>query len=520
MTFYNSPTDFHSTHELIALNAARHPDKVYVLSVDQDEKTITYGQLRSVTDRIAHYLKDRGLARDDRVLLLAENSIENMVVYLGTHRYGATLATVNVETNRAQLARICCAVDPKIVLYQEGLGLEVLPAEGAPGEWRTLGEWQADDGASGFFAEIAGFPDRCDDGPIAEADDPCVIYYTSGTTADAKGVICSHATMFFNFDGVADFVGLGENDRVMDFRSYSWSSAMEMSLGGPLTRGATVIMMKRFSQSRYFDLIAKYRVNIGVCVPTALNMFISRPVGITAKDLPDLRFITSSSAPLLIEQWKKFEEMYGIPVAQGYGSSEGGWTCGSNGETRRFGTVGQPLCYQEVTIVDGDGRQVPAGETGEIVVAGRQFAYGYLLADGTIEKLPQGDWRSGDIGHMDKDRYVTITGRVKDLIIRGGVNISPVEIDGVIAEHPEVAEAVTVGVPHEIYGEEVIAYVALIPGANANAVEIIAHCGERLPALKTPKQIILCDALPKNARGKHDRIALLDDWMKENATDN
>ncbi|MHA1108691.1 MAG: class I adenylate-forming enzyme family protein, partial [Alphaproteobacteria bacterium] len=487
MAFYRSPTEYRTTHWLIAENARAHPDKPYIISVDQDEKAITYGGLRDATNRIAHFLKRRGFGKLDRVLLLAENSLENMVAYLGMHRYGATLATVNVEMNRAQLAQICRAVNPKIVLYQPGLDLEPLRDGGAPGEWIELGEWFADGGATGFFAALAGLPAENDDPTIAGPDDPCVIYYTSGTTANAKGVICSHATMFYNFDGVADFVGLRSDDTILDFRSYSWSSAMEMSLGGPLTRGATVVMMKRFSQSRYFDWIRKYKVNIGVCVPTGLNMFINRPVGLTAKDMPHLRFITSSSAPLLLEQWKKFEDMYGIPVAQGYGSSEGGWTCGSNGETRRHGSVGKPLCYQQLRIVDDQGDPVAAGEAGEIIVGGKQLAMGYLMPDGAIVRLPEGDWRTGDIGVMDRDGYVTITGRARDLIIRGGVNIAPVEIDGVLMSHADVAEAGTIGVPHEIYGEEVVSFVTCRAGIDGDEAEILAHCRVSLAASKAPK---------------------------------
>ncbi len=515
MAFYASPTDYRSTQSLIALNAAAHPDKPYIISVDQDGKSITYGQLRDATNRIAGYLGAEGLGKLDRVLLLAENSIENMVIYLGVLRFGATLATVNVETNRTQLGRICRAIDPKMVLYQDGLALEALRDGGAPGQWMELGEWFAAGGDTGFFARIAGLSAAHDDAPLCAPDDPGVLLYTSGTTASARGVVYSHGAMFFNWDATAEFVGLGTEDRILDFRSYSWSSAQMMSLGGPLTRGATVIMMKRFSQSRYFDWIRKYRVNIGVCVPTGFNMFIARPLGLTGADLPDLRFMTSSSAPLLVEQWKNFEDMYGIKVAQGYGASEGGWICGSSGETRRFGTVGQALCYQELRIAGAEGEELPTGETGEIViVGGKQLATGYLMPDGIVERLPPGNWRTGDIGVMDADGYLTITGRVKELIIRGGVNIAPLEIDLILSGHRSVDEAMAIGVPDDIYGEEVVAYVSLKPGARATAQEIMDHCGRLLPAFKTPKEIIIRDSLPQTARGKLDRNALLDEWKR------
>ncbi len=157
MSLYTSPSEYRSTHALIAMNAERHPDKIYAVSVDQDGKSLTYGELRDVTNRIAGYLGDIGFEKHDRLLVLAGNSIEFFAAYLGTLRYGATLATVHVETNRAQLARICRAIDPKIVLYQDGLGLEGLRDGGAPGEWMALGEWAADGGGTGFFARIKGY---------------------------------------------------------------------------------------------------------------------------------------------------------------------------------------------------------------------------------------------------------------------------------------------------------------------------------------------------------------------------
>jgi acyl-coenzyme A synthetase/AMP-(fatty) acid ligase len=291
-----------------------------------------------------------------------------------------------------------------------------------------------------------------------------------------------------------------------------------MSLGAPLVAGATTVMAKQFSASRYFDWLRDYRIHIGFVVPTVVNMLIERPVDITAADLPRLRFLTCSSAPLLAEQWRRFEDIYGITLAQSCGSSEGGNTAAHRGAARKIGTIGPPQKYQHIRIVDGDGVEVATGQSGEIMVGGgRQQAYGYLLSDGTVERLPAAGHRSGDLGHFDADGHLIITGRAKELIIRGGVNIAPLEIDGVLMAHPDVAEAGTVGVPDDIYGEEVVSFVALRSGADTAADDLLAFCRESLADFKMPKQIIFREILPKNLRGKLDRGALLEDWKQSRA---
>lgn len=498
---------YRSFHELVATHAAESPDRVYVHCIDQD-KSLTFGQLHGLGNRMAHYFQAAGLGANDRVLLLAENSVENLAVFVSALRYGATLATVHVAMNQAHLAEIIAAVAPKIVLYQDGLGLEAL-REGAPGDWHVLGGWSPGGGSTGFFGEIETLPDADDIPTCAGPDDHGVIFYTSGTVAKPKGVIQTHATAFYNYDATADYLELRPGDRVLDCRSYSWLSAQHMSLGAPLVAGATTIMARHFSQSRYMDWLRDYHINVGFVVPTIVNMMISRPHDVSGADLPHLRFLTSSSAPLLDDQWKQFEELYGIRLAQSCGSSEGGNTAAHRGADRKIGTIGPAQKYQQIRIVDADGKDLPQGETGEIIIGGgKQQAFGYLMPDGTIERLPQDGHHSGDLGYFDADSHLHITGRVKELIIRGGMNISPLEIDAVLFEHPAVAEAGTIGVPHPIYGEEVVAYVAGLPDAAVPVDEVLDHCADKLPEAKRPKALYVLDELPKNPRGKLDRGAL------------
>ncbi len=505
--FMASPDTYRSFHSIVADNARQWPERTYVHCIDQD-KSLSYGALYPLTNRIARFLKGKGMRPNDRVLLLAENSVENFAIFVGTLRYGATLATVHVEMNQAHLAEIVAAIAPKVVLYQEGHGLEAL-RDGLPGEWHALGDWVEAGGSTGFFGEIEPLSGEDDIPTCAQPDDHGVIFYTSGTVAKPKGVIQTHATAFYNYDATADYLGLKPGDRVLDCRSYSWLSAQHMSLGAPLVAGATTIMTKHFSQSRYFDWLKKYDIDIGFVVPTIVNMLLARPHAVKGSDLPHLRFLTSSSAPLLDEQWRQFEATYGITLCQSCGSSEGGNTAAHRGADRKFGTIGPAQKYQDIRIVGLDGKSVPPGETGEIIIGGgKQQAFGYLMPDGTIERMPADGHHSGDLGYFDEDGHLHITGRVKELIIRGGMNISPLEIDAVLVRHPAVAEAGTIGASHPIYGEEVVAYVALSPEQSVTAEALRAHCATALPEAKMPKAIYFMEELPKNARGKLDRGAL------------
>ena len=496
-------------------NNRRWPDKVFIHSIDQD-KSMTFGEQYALSKRIGRYLQDRGFKANDRVALLSNNALEHLGVYIGVMAYGSTACTVHVEMNQIYFEEILKAIDAKIVLYEAGLGIEHL-ADRIPGEWIELGSWTPD-GGTGFFAQLpaepAGEPPTT---PVTRRD-VASIFYTSGTATRPKGVVCTFAELMNNVEPTAVSFGVTADDRILDYRSFNWMSAQVLSALGPLCRGATLLLARKFSVSRFFGWIRDHKATIAVGNPTVINMLINRPAGVTADDVPHLRFITSSSAPLLPEQWKSFEDMYGIPVCQGYGASEVGWIAGSHEANVRMGTVGKPHPYQNVTIVDSDNNPLPAGETGAIELGGDpDMEYRYLADDGAIRVNSKGRAKTGDIGVLDEDGYLRVTGRVKDLIIRGGVNISPLEIDDVVLQHIDVAEAATVGVPDDIYGEAVVVYVAPKNGAAITADDIIAHCASRLPETKMPKQIIFRDALPKTSRGKMDRNALAEEWKAEHA---
>lgn len=492
----------------IARAAARDPDKPWVVAAD-DGRTVSYGALRDGTRRIATLLRERGLGRNDRVALLANNSIEHLVCYFGVMAYGATICTVHVEMNRNQLDNIFARLLPKLVLCQDGLGLDdLLAAVSAPR--LQLGRWD-EPAADTFFGE-AGRCSPSDARTEAGADDDAVILFTSGTSAKPKGVVLSYREHLLNIDPTAEGFGITADDRLYDFRSFNWASAQLLGALVPVNRGATLVMAQKFSASRFFPHLREHRVTVAAGNPTTINILLNGDGDAHRDNLPALRFLTSSSAPLTVEEWRRFEQRFGIPIAQGYGSSETGWIAAIPGETRRHGTVGRPFPYHDIAIVGGNGRLEP-GAIGQVEIGGLpDHDYRYLTEDGHVAVSCSGRMLTGDLGLIDEDGYLRVTGRAKDLIIRGGVNISPLEIDSFLMQHPALIEVATVGVPDAVYGEEVVSYVVARPGGGIDAAALLRYCSDGLPAFKAPKQIVLTASLPKTERGKLDRRALVDRW--------
>jgi acyl-coenzyme A synthetase/AMP-(fatty) acid ligase len=222
--------------------------------------------------------------------------------------------------------------------------------------------------------------------------------------------------------------------------------------------------------------------------------------------------MTCSTAPLTPEQWLRFEEMYGVKLLQMYGMSEAGWICCNRHYQNKMGTVGVHAFHQELEIVDPQGRPCPPNVEGEVTAGGPHCAIGYLNDDGSIEPIRGKRIKSGDLAIIDDQGFVRVTGRTKDLIIRGGVNIAPMEVDAVLLKHAGVQDAAAVGVPDKIYGEEVVCYVVPRPGATLTEAAVIEHCRATLPAPKVPKQVFIVAELPKSDRGKVLRDKLKEDW--------
>ena len=498
--------------ELFAKYKARDPGKIAIVDLDQ-KSSITFGELDQVTTDIAVFLKSKGIAKGSRILLLSDEYLEKLLIWFGAWRIGAVVCPLNIELNEKVMAELTRSVSPALIFCHKDLDMAALVGE-HPAPRIRLGRWSPAGAADLQDEFFAAMPKGCSPTELPERNNPedlSCIFCTSGTTARPKVVVYDHAAYWLNGLSTLECLGLTEDDRTLEYRSFGWNSAQVLSLMPFLEKGLTMHIAKRFSHSRFFEWIKTYGITFSAGVPTVLNMLLNKPLGYTAKDIPTLRLMTCSTAPLTAQQWTQFEEMYGVRLLQMYGMSEAGWVCGNRYYKFKVGTVGLPALHQEFEIVDRQGKPIPIGVEGEITAGGPHTAIGYLRDDGTIEPLRPKRIKTGDLGIQDAEGFIRVSGRTKDLIIRGGMNIAPLEIDEVLLKHPGILDAAAVGVPDKIYGEEVVCYVVEKESGLTEA-SVLQHCKQFLPAVKTPKQIFIVPDLPKNDRGKVLREKLREDW--------
>jgi acyl-coenzyme A synthetase/AMP-(fatty) acid ligase len=508
--------------ELLALYRDRDPAKTAIVDLESGS-AVTFGQLDQVTTDVAALLKSRGVVKGSRVLLLSDENLEKLLLWFGIWRLGAVVCPLNIEINEKVLADLAPVVNPVLVLHHKDLDIDALIG-GCRAPRIRFGAWSAsgtidpeDEFFSALWRDNAELPER-----NAPEDIAC-IFCTSGTTSRPKIVVYDHCAYWLNGLSTLEFLGLTENDRTLEYRSFGWNSAQVLSLMPFLEKGLTMHIAKRFSHSRFFEWIQRYGITFAAGVPTVLNMLLHKPPPyppsraeegrVGAKDLPTLRLMSCSTAPLTAQQWLQFEEMYGVKLLQMYGMSEAGWVCGNRTYKNRIGTVGVPALHQEFAIVDADGKPCPPGTEGEVTAGGPQTAIGYLQDNGTIAPIRPNRIKTGDLAIEDPDGFIRVTGRTKDLIIRGGMNIAPAEVDEVLMKHPGILEAAAVGVPDKIYGEEVVCYAVAKLGVSLTEASVHQHCEAFLPPPKMPKQIFIVSDLPKSDRGKVLRDRLREDWI-------
>ena len=493
---------------LLTEQARRLGERVYLECVDPPGR-LTFAQLDAGCHRVAHFLASRGVRANERVTLLGDNSPAFVMLFFGILRYGATLNPLNAEVLGPDLPRILYDVAPRLILWDRALGDGARAAVAASG------------------AETIAFDEllpRLSDQPASPCSqrvggprDLAVLDYTSGTTAAAKGVALTYEAFAYGCSAPAQRFDLRESDRVLEYRSLAWTSPQLLSLGGTLHMGTGLVLARKFSHHHFFDWIREQRVSIVIGVPTIINMLLDRPVALTAADFPGLRFMTSSSAPLAVDRQLEFEDRYKIPIVQGCGMTEAGWMAGNPPDARRVGSIGPPMEHVIASIVSETGAPCGPGEEGELVVSGRQMASAYLTARDRLEPIPQDGFVTGDLARIDAG-YLYITGRKKDLIIRGGVNVAPAEITTALLAHAAVADAATIGVPDAVYGEAIVSFVAARPGQRVTPAQMREHCRARLAAFKVPAHVIVVDVIPKTERGKVARRALEQLWSERAPT--
>jgi acyl-coenzyme A synthetase/AMP-(fatty) acid ligase len=493
------PLQYENFHRILVHKAKHFGSKEYTVSVDQG-KSITFDQMNTYCNKVANFLQKKGIKKDDKISLIEKNSIETMIIFLGVLKYGAIINPINSEESKENIYSIIKRVNPKIVIYDKQIDPCHLPAPFSEIEFIKK-------------EEVFSLIETCDSAfqrHHGSKDDIAEIVFTSGTTESPKGIVISREGLFYMVNEVIEKLGITEKDRILEYRAYNWASAQLLSILSSMVAGATLILAQKFSRTRFPNWVKEHDVTISSGVPTVFNILVSDPVTLHKRDVNKLKFMTSSSAPLSIEKQHAFERTYGIPINQMAGMSEAGWMIGNPPDKRKIGSVGTPFRFKTIEIVNKQGQRCKTGEEGEIVVKGKSMGLGYLMEGGGIELFPDEGFHSGDLGYMDSDGYVYITGRKKDLIIRGGVNISPAEITDRIMDHPCVKEAVTIGVVDRIYGEDIASFIVPEKGSKINEQDILSYCKEKLPDFKLPKIIRFLEEIPKTRNEKVSRQALLE----------
>ncbi|MEC7490116.1 MAG: class I adenylate-forming enzyme family protein [Pseudomonadota bacterium] len=498
---------------------ALHPEKLAIHSIDQGI-ALTFSDLRDIVDRTATQMMATGIKRGDRIAVLCGECVEKLIIMFAAWRCGASACPFHAEIGTDHLVSILRTISPALILWRTGdLDGEILtgPLAAQSFSFTSLDETE------GFFFDL---PRRAGQLPETGSeygpDDEGCIFATSGTTDTPKCVVWDQLGLWLCGLSTIKFTGMTADDRLLEYRTFSWLSPQIVTFMPFVALGLTIVIAKSFSRRRFMGWVRDHQITIAAGVPTVINILLDEPVEFHQDEISSLRLMTASSAPLAPERWRQFEAFYGIRLLQFYGASEGGWLCGNRHDKFRIGTAGPPAEHMDLAILDFEGKLCAAGIEGEISMRGPQTAVATITAGGEWEdrtafRLKERT-RVGDLGVMDNDGFVTVTGRVKDVILRGGVSISPLEIDAAIMSNPNVHEAAAVGVPDPIWGEEIVCYVVLAEGKDTSTEQIQSHATEVLPAFKHPRYIRLVSELPKNDRGKVQRENLKRLWSKTTPT--
>jgi long-chain acyl-CoA synthetase len=489
-----------NVRELLEQRAKESPTKVFLFS-ETDGRQYTYAEFEAAVNRTARLLQSQGIGKGMVVSLLLPNSAEYLIAYFACFKLGALAGPVNSLLKSQEMAYVIAHSEARAVLVHSEFLPKIEEVRTELPALRSVIEFDDERAATKDFADDAELP------PAGiEKDDEAIIIYTSGTTGKPKGCLLTHGNLLANARQITDWLKFTGRDRLLIVMPLFHVNAVMVATLAPLYAGGSTVVTPKFSVSRFWQIISDYGVTSFGSVATMLSLLVNTyPEGVPAGlKTEQLRFALCGSAPVPAEVLKRFEETFHCLVIEGYGMSE--TTCRSTfnppDERRRAGSCGLPI-GNEMKIVDDEGAEVAEGALGEIVLRGENILKGYFKnAEATADAFRGGWFHTGDIGYRDADGFYYIVDRKSDMIIRGGENIYPREIDEVLYQHEAVAAAATIGVPDALYGEEVAAFVVLKEGASVTEEELLQFCRERLADFKCPKSVRFVADIPKGPTGK------------------
>jgi len=482
--------------ELLKQRVSAAPDKPFLFS-EADVRQFTYREFEAAVNRTARLLADKGVGKGDVVSLLLPNSVEYVIAYFACWQIGALAGPINSLLKAQEIEYVISNSEARALLVNS----EYLPIIETIRERLSVIIIFDDETEATSSVSETETPN-----PEIASEDEAIIIYTSGTTGKPKGCLLTHGNVIANARQISSWLGFAEADRLLTMMPLFHMNAVSVTTMSALYAGGSTVVSQKFSASRFWEIISDYQITSFGSVATMLSMLLTTyPDGVPAGlNTRQLRFAMCGSAPVPAEVLRRFEETFNCLVVEGYGLSES--TCRSTfnppDTRRRPGSCGLPI-GNEMCVVDEEDREVPDGELGEIVLRGENILKGYYKNDVANANAFRNGWfHTGDVGYRDADGFYYIVDRKSDMIIRGGENIYPREIDEVLYQHPDIQAAAVVGVPDELYGEEVAAVVVLKNGANTSEQEVIDYCKARLADFKCPKTVRFLDDIPKGPTGK------------------
>jgi long-chain acyl-CoA synthetase len=466
------------------LRAAENPSAP---ALADDNTDLNNAQFLAAVQRAAAALRWQGVSAGDVVAIMLPNTASFVVSLFAAWRLGAAVTPMNPSLTAAEVDYQVSDASAKVLIAQSapefGVGAPVVTTDALDGGEPTPG-----------LLNAPQFPDSA----------LALLIYTSGTTGRPKGVMLDHANLNAMCGAVIDGFDITADDHSLLILPLFHVNGIVVSTLSPLLAGGRATIAGRFKVDTFFDRIEQTRATYFSAVPTIYTMLCGLPANVKP-DTSSVRFAVCGAAPASVELLDAFESRYGIPIIEGYGLSEG--SCASTVNPlkgkRKAGTVGLPLPGQTIRLVDASGNPAPDGEAGEVVIKGANVMRGYLnRPEETAKTVIDGWLYTGDVGRFDEDGYLVLVDRAKDMIIRGGENIYPREIEAVAHGLPQIAEAAVVGRAHPVYGEEPVLFVSLHPEAMLDTDAIRAHLRASLSKYKLPVEITIMDDLPKNAVGK------------------
>ena len=462
-------------------------------AVRDDKHDFTYAEFGAWVDAVAEQLSEYGVRRGSVVALMLPNRVELLVSMVAAWRLGASATPINPVFTATEAEYQITDADSVVVV---NTGPEA-PAGGRPSI-----------GVDDLRRSVRGRRQLPE--PATRPEDIALLIYTSGSTGKPKGVMLSHSNIGAMASMMAEHMSITAEDHCLLVLPLFHVNAICISFLMPLSVGGRLTVMARFNPGEFLTTVETHRPTYFSAVPTIYAHLVSQPDEVTV-DTSSVRFAICGAAPASKELLSATEDRFGFSLIEGYGLTEG--TCASTANPldgpRKLGTVGVALPGQTVAVMSPDGDLVPVGERGEVVIKGANVMQGYLnRPEATAEALGDGWLHTGDVGILDEDGYLRLVDRIKDMIIRGGENIYPKEIESVLHTHPAVLEAAVIGTPHDMYGEVPTAYVSTYPNKTVDVAELLDLCRTHLTKIKVPVAIHILDALPKNPVGKIDKPAL------------